>query len=83
MSIKKTTKPLVAMKGDKPLKILAPIGAVPSEDKDLHARIAKLGDSAGISDVLREITDWEKGAVRKFKEHERTTKSGMLEIICW
>ena len=72
------------MQGEKPLKIVAPIGVVPSEDKDLHARIEKLPSNAGISDVLREITDWEEGAVRKFKEHERTTKSGVLEeIICW
>ena len=72
------------MKGERPLKLIAPIGVVPSDDKELRARIEKLGDKPSISDVFREITDWEEVSVRKFREHERTTKTGMLEeLICW
>ena len=72
------------MKEERPLKLVAPIGVVPSEDKELRRRIEKLGDKPNISDVLTEITTWEEASVRKFREHERTTKSGILEeMICW
>ena len=66
----------------KELRIIAPIGAVPSTDKDLHERIEKLPSDASISVVFREISKWEEIAVIKSRERERTTKSGVLDIIC-
>jgi hypothetical protein len=79
----KVTKERRKMKNSKALKIVAPIGAVPSEDKELKERIERLGESPNISDVLSEITSWEESSVREFREHERTTKSGRLQITCW
>lgn len=70
------------MKADNRLRFLAPIGDVPPEDKDLDQRINNLPKGATICDVLNEITSWEDTAVKKFKEHEKTTESGMLETIC-
>jgi hypothetical protein len=65
------------------LKIIAPIGKVPSQDEDLAERMRKLPKDARLSDIAREIDDWEKGALRKFKLQERTTKSGRLDVNCW
>lgn len=69
-------------KGDNRLRFLAPIGTVPPEDKDLDERINNLPEGATIADVLQEITAWEDSAVRKFKTHERTAESGILETTC-
>mgnify|MGYP001144630751 CR=1 FL=1 len=66
----------------KKLRIVAPIGKVPSADRDLHDRIQRLPREAEISRVFKEIGEWEETAVKKFKEQEHTTKSGKLVIIC-
>jgi len=70
------------VKNKKELQIIAPVGDVPSEDKHLQDRIKKLPSDAELSDVLREIGEWEKITVKKFREHERTKKSGRLTIYC-
>ena len=67
----------------KQVKIVAPVGDVPSTDRNLCARIKKLPRDASVSDVFREIGKWESVAVRRFREKERTTKSGKLDIHCW
>jgi len=62
------------------MRIIAPVGDVPSTDRDLQERIKKLSPDATVSDVFKEIGKWEKNAVKKFRERERTTKSGRLGI---
>lgn len=64
------------------LELIAPIGQVPSIDDDLHGRLEALPQGSTIADVFREISKWEKIAVRKARERERTTKSGLLNVIC-
>lgn len=71
------------VKDRKELQIIAPVGDVPSKDKNLHKRIKELPRDASVSDVFKEIGEWEKVAVRKFKERERTKKSGRLGIHHW
>lgn len=66
----------------KELRLIAPIGKAPSTDKDLRDRISKLPQEASVSSVLREISKWEKIAVVKDREQERTSKSGRLVVIC-
>lgn len=66
----------------KRIKFIAPIGEFPPPDKDLQARLKKLPKNASISDVFREISKWEPGAVRKFREMERTKKSGIIDADC-
>ena len=70
------------VKKKRALQILAPVGDVPSKDKDLHNRIKKLPCDAKISDVFREASEWEKIAVKKFRKREQTKKSGRLTIHC-
>jgi len=64
------------------LLIVAPVGEVPSPDKDLRNKIKKLPPSASVSDVFREVGNWEKIAVKKFRKREQTKKSGKLTIHC-
>jgi hypothetical protein len=65
------------------LKLLAPIGKVPSQDEDLEKRMKKLPSDATLSDIGEEIDAWEKSALRKFKSIERTAASGKLDTNCW
>lgn len=66
----------------KQLKIVAPVGDVPSKDKHLSNRIEKLPSDADISEVFKEIDEWEKIAVKKFRKLEQTDKSGRLGLHC-
>lgn len=64
------------------LKVIAPIGKTPSIDKKLHDSIKALPDDSSIADVFREISKWEKVAVLKSRERERSAKSGQLDVVC-
>jgi hypothetical protein len=66
----------------KDLRIVSPIGAVPTADVDLNKRLASLGENPSISQVLKEMGKWEKAAVNKYREREQTAKSGILDIVC-
>ena len=68
---------------DKQLRIVAPVGAVPKVDKELRKRMATLPHNTPISTVFKEIDRWEKVTIVKFREYERTTKSGKLDEHCW
>lgn len=69
-------------KNKKELKIMAPVGEVPSTDRELRARIKKLAKGATVSEVFREVGYWERAAVKKFRKREQTKKSGKLTIHC-
>jgi len=64
----------------KTLQIVSPIGEVPSTDKDLRDRISKLPKDAKVSEIFREVGEWEKIALKNFKKQEQTKKSGKLGI---
>jgi len=57
---------------------MTPIGDVLSKDRYLDTRISKLPSNASISKVFKEIGEWEKIAIKKFRELEQTKKSGRL-----
>jgi len=63
-------------------KIITPIGVVQATDRDLAERLKKLPKNASISKVFREISRWEKEAVIRFQEKEKTKKSGEIHFRC-
>jgi hypothetical protein len=69
-------------KAGKKLKILAPIGQVPSDDEDLQATIKELLPNASLSEIFAEISKWEDKAVLKDRSREHTEKTGKLVISC-
>jgi len=70
------------MSSYKRLKLIAPIGKAPAEDKELRERLEKLPPNATLSEIFNEISEWEDGAVIKDKLQENTEKSGKLIISC-
>ena len=69
------------VKRKKELRIVAPVGDVPSTDKELHKKIRSLR-SVELSKVFRAVGDWEKTAIIRSKQKEQTKKSGKLTIQC-
>jgi hypothetical protein len=63
----------------KRIRIIAPIGSLPSRDKDLERRLKRLPKNASLSRIYSEIGKWEKEAVRKEVQNERTAKSGIID----
>ena len=69
----------------KTLQIVAPVGELPSTDIELRERIKTLNVeslpvNAGLAKVFAEVGIWEKSAVKKFREQEKTKLSGKLTI---
>ncbi|MFH0897654.1 MAG: hypothetical protein V1850_06385 [Candidatus Bathyarchaeota archaeon] len=64
-------------------RIVVPIGEAPSPDEDLAQRIKNLPQRAKLSDIGKEVDNWERAALKKFRQQERTTKSGRLDTHCW
>ena len=69
------------MKKESKIKIIASIGELP-RDPDLKRRIEQLPKDATISNVFREVSKWEKEALKNFRDMEKTKKSGRLHPIC-
>jgi len=70
------------MKKTSRIKIIAPIGELPNSDPELRRRLRKLPKDAKMSDVFRVINEWEPGALERFRQMERTKKSGRLHPVC-
>ena len=66
----------------KELQIATPVGELPSPDVELRERISKLPANIGLAKVFTEVGTWEKFAIKKFKEQEKTKDSGKLTIQC-
>lgn len=58
------------------LRLVTLMGTTLPKDKDLAKRVKKHNKS--ITDVFREISEWEKESIKEFRNRERTSRSGKL-----
>jgi hypothetical protein len=64
------------------LKIIAPVGELPSRDEVLKKRMDALPKGAPFSEVCRLIDEREKENLAAFMRMEKTKKSGIIDGEC-
>jgi hypothetical protein len=63
------------------IKIIAPVGELPSPDKELRRRVNEaLSKGASLSKIFRIIDEREKESLIEFSKMEKTKKSGIIDV---
>ncbi|MGA3021014.1 MAG: hypothetical protein ABSD68_03640 [Candidatus Micrarchaeales archaeon] len=61
------------------VKLIAPVGELPSPDKELERRLDALPKDVPLIKFFRVINEWEKEAIAESSKMEKTKKSGRID----